>query len=355
MSKIWLQEMKSSARTTASIEVLEWLNRTTLDIIGQAGFGYVIDSLQNPETPIREAYRLVFAFDIWSRVLHGIQAFIPASKYLPAKMNRDMQTARNIIVAKATEIVKTKQVEANENVASKDIMALIAKDNKKIQASGGDGLSFNTMRDQIMTFLGAGHDTTATGLAWTLHLLAKHPNVQARLREEIKSHMPFLFEDETRHTNDAASADPDKLPYLDNVCRESLRFIPPIPMTVRQSIDDDTLGGYFVPQGTVIYILANTINRLPQYWGEDANEFKPDRWDNLTKNYTTNAFMTFLQGPRGCIGRKFAETEMKVLLCSLLSKFEFGSDGSEDDPELWKMWRLVLRPKNGVKLNVSAI
>ncbi|KAI1334059.1 cytochrome P450 [Xylariaceae sp. FL0016] len=356
LAKCWRQEMTAEKVSTKSFECLEWLNRTTLDIIGSAGFGYDINSLENPETPIREAYRLVFAFDIFSRMLHGIQAFIPASKYIPAKMNRDMETSRGIIIDKATEIITEKQEQAENNTGGKDILALIARDNKKMKAMGEQGLSFETMRDQVMTFLGAGHDTTATGVAWTIHLLSTHPEIQSRLREEVKDHMPFLFDKETRFDSEqVAIADADQLPYLDNVCRESLRYIPPIPMTVRQSLADDTLGGYKVPAGTVIYCLANAINRLPSYWGPTADEFDPDRWDDLPKTFTANAFMTFLQGPRGCIGRKFAETEMKILLCCLLSMFEFKRDFDTPDPEEWKMWRLVLRPKEGVTVKVTAI
>lgn len=358
MAKIWRDEMTSGSTKTKSYEVLEWLNRCTLDIIGKAGFGYDINSLEDPDVPIREAYRLVFAFDLFSRLLHGIQAFVPASKHIPAKMNRDMETSRGIILDKATEIIADKLDEAESNAGggSKDILALIAKENKKLKEAGEQGLSFNTMRDQIMTFLGAGHDTTATAVAWTIHLLSTHPEIQARLRDEIRTHMPFLFSDDKRLDPDAlANADPDKLPYLDNVCRDSLRYIPPIPMTVRQSLKDDTLGRYKVPGGTVIYVLANTINRLPDYWGETADEFDPDRWDALPETAVPNAFMTFLQGPRGCIGRKFAETEMKILLCSLLSLYRFERDFDTPDPEEWKMWRLVLRPKEGVTCKVTLL
>ncbi|KAI1325231.1 cytochrome P450 78A3 [Xylariaceae sp. FL0255] len=356
LAKLWRDEMTAEKVSTKSFEILEWLNRTTLDIIGSAGFGYDINSLENPETPIREAYRLVFAFDILSRMLHGIQAFIPASKHIPAKMNRDMETSRAIIVDKATEIISEKQEEAETNTNSKDILALVARDNKKMKEMGEEGLSFETMRDQVMTFLGAGHDTTATGVAWTIHLLSTHPVIQSRLREEIKDFLPFLFNKQTRFDPEQiASADVDQLPYLDNVCRESLRYIPPIPMTVRQSLEDDVLGDYKVPAGTVVYVLANAINRLPMYWGPTADEFDPDRWDDLPSTFTANAFMTFLQGPRSCIGRKFAETEMKILLCCLLSMYEFKRDETTENPEDWKMWRLVLRPKNGVTVKATAI
>lgn len=236
------------------------------------------------------------------------------------------------------------------------------------------------MRDQVMTFLGAGHDTTATGVAWTLHLLSTHSAVQARLRAEIKEHYPFLFSADAAARNDVgrlSSIDPDHLPYLDNVCRESLRYIPTIPMTVRESIAPDYLGGYYVPAKTTIYIHVNAIHRLPSFWGGNSGDdtvttatssasdekkripspgvSDPDRWDNLPNGWSSNAYMTFLQGPRGCIGRKFAETEMKTLLVSLLSRFDFERVEGLANPEDWKMWRLVLRPRDGVELKVRML
>lgn len=128
-------------------------------------------------------------------------------------------------------------------------------------------------------------------------MLAKHPTVQEQLRAEIQTYMPFLFDRSTRENSDKIeNADVDLLPYLEDVCKESLRYIPSIPMTVRKTIEDDTLGGYFIPANTTIYLIANCINRLPTYWGKTANDFDPSRWRNLPDTYTTNAFMTFLQG-----------------------------------------------------------
>ncbi|KAH6879490.1 cytochrome P450 78A3 [Thelonectria olida] len=316
LANSWLEMMRADNVKTKPFEVLEWLNRTTLDIIGKAGFGDEINSLEQPDVPIREAYHLVFAFDLWSNVLRGLHSFIPISKYIPAKMNRDLDTPRRIIISKANKIIRKGQQGAEQNTSGRDIIALIAKTNKRLLDEGEKGLTFEAMRDQIMTFLGAGHDTTATGVAWTLHLLSAHPDIQSRLREEIREYLPFLSGSTARpDIVELATASADQLPYLNNVCRESLRYIPPIPMTVRESIADDTLAGYKVPTGTIVYILSNAINRLPI--------FDPDRWNHLPQTWTQNGSTTFLQGPRGCIGRKFAETEMKILLCSLLSIFDF--------------------------------
>lgn len=356
LAKLWEEEMATDKVNTKCFEVLDWLNRTTLDIIGQAGFGSSINSLENPEAPLREAYRMVFAFDFVSRALHGLAAYVPSTQHIPAKMNRDMLSARDIIIKAATRIITEKEAQAEKRTNHRDILALIVKDNIRAKVAGEAGLSFETMRDQVMTFLGAGHDTTATAVAWTLHLLAKHPDVQEKLRDEIRQYMPFLFDPKRREDPEELSkVDPDLLPYMDNVCRESLRYIPPIPMTVRKSIADDHLGEHFIPAGTTIYIHANAINRLPVYWGNNPDVFDPDRWDHLPSTFTTNAFMTFLHGPRGCIGRKFAESEMKMLVCALLSQFSFAPDTTQADPEDLKMWRLVLRPKDGVSLKTTLL
>ena len=168
--------------------------------------------------------------------------------------------------------------------------------------------------------------------------------------------MPFLFDPTAREDeNRISKADVDQLPYLQNVCRESIRFIPTIPVTVRESVASDQLGGYHIPPATTIYLLANTIHRLPQYWGPSADEFDPDRWDNLPSSNTTNAFLPFMQGPRGCIGRKFAEVEIKIILCALLSRFRFERDYGVEDPEKTKIFRLALRPREGMSLRVIPI
>ncbi|MCJ1374152.1 hypothetical protein MMC20_005384 [Loxospora ochrophaea] len=357
LSQLWTQDMVHENVKSMSIEVLEWLNRTTLDIIGEAGFGANIDSLRNPETPLRNAYRAVFSFDPMARLFHGLQAYTSYARYLPFQLNRDMTSSRNIILRVANDIVRSKERRSEiKESREKDIIGLIIRDNMKVDPNNEDKLSFETMRDQVMTFLGAGHDTTATGVAWTLHLIAKHPDVQARLRAEIKQYMPFLWDPAARaDQTKILAADVDQLPYMENVCRESLRYIPPIPFTTRTTVVDDHLCGFEIPANTTIYIFSNTINRLPQYWGETADTFDPERWNKLPDTYTTNAYMTFLHGPRGCIGKKFAETEMKSLLCCLLSMYEFGIDDQVVDPEQWKMWRLVLRPRDGITLKVSKL
>ena len=87
----------------------------------------------------------------------------------------------------------------------------------------------------------------------------------------------------------------DRLPYLAKVCTESLRFIPPVPIVIRECVEDTTLSGYLIPKGTNIFISSNAINRLPWFWGPAADTFDPDRWDSLPKEWVPSAFQTFLR------------------------------------------------------------
>ena len=342
-----------ATNATAPVEMLDWMNRATLDVICDAGFGYTMNSLENPATPLRRAYASVFAFDLWSRIVQVLLAQSQIFRFIPSKMNRDIKAAGNIIRSTASDIVNQKLNRASKD-DEHDILSLVVNANKLLKDGDEDQLTFTNIRDQVMTFLGAGHDTTATGVVWTLHLLSKHQDMQDRLRREIQSVLPSLADFWT-DPGSVPKFDVDQLPYLNNVCRESLRYIPPIPSTIRETLCDTHLGGYAVPKGTILYIMANAINRQEHYWGPDPDRFDPDRWDKLPDTYTTNAFMTFLHGPRSCIGRKFAEMEMKVFLCCLLCMYRFEPDDAWEDQENWKMWRLVLRPRDGMHLKLSRV
>ena len=358
LSRLWQFELRKEGVQVKSIEILDWLSRATLDIIGEAGFGTDFDSLHHPDSPIKQAYSRFFIFDNWSRLFHGLHSLTRLAKFLPMKAKYELMASRGRVLDLASEIISDKQSKRLSQTLTRErnIIALIVRDNSTSNGKLAGGMTFDIMRDQVMTFLGAGHDTTATGIAWTLHLLSKYPSTQDKLRREIQEHMPFLFSPEARKDESWFSKiDEDRLPYLNNVCRESLRYIPPVPFTVRQTTAEDQLCGYRIPAGTYVFIYTNTINRVPEFWGERADEFDPDRWDHLPKTHTANAYMPFLHGPRGCIGKKFAETEMKTLLCCLLSVYRFEIDDSVDDPEKWKMWKITLRPRDGITLKVTPL
>ncbi|KAK4628996.1 Cytochrome P450 monooxygenase FUM15 [Fulvia fulva] len=340
-----------------SVEILDCLNWATLDIIGLAGFGLEVKSLEAPSAPLRKAYSALFAFDFVSFVVQALRMFWGVMKYFPCEINRAMDRSEKFITQVADDVVQSKLDKDGLCTGGKDIISLIVKHNEAKASSPEDVLSFIDIRDQVKAFLGAGHDTTATAVAWTIDLLSKNQCVQDRLRAEIQAASPELSTPGVAPDPEALAATQklDTLTYLDNVCQESLRFIPPIPTVIRAAAVDTRIGEHAIPAGTNIYITSNAVNRLTHYWGNDADGFNTDRWDQLPAAWVPNAYQTFLEGPRGCIGRKFAETEMKVFLCCLLARFRFIRDCTWPDQEQRKVWRIVMRPKDGIRVLVAAV
>ena len=300
-----LQMAQQAGNEDISVEVLGWLNRMTLDVIGSVAFAFDIDSLRNPESPLRKAYSLMFAFDLTSCVSQAVAMYLPWTRRIPTRMNRDTQHSSRVISETASQIVQSKLDEDEENSTpgSKDILSLVVKQNELLRKKDNDKLSFDEIRDQVMNFLGAGHDTTATGVAWTIDLLSKHPQVQEKLRSQITAYFPMLRpggSDNVTCVDGRSLAELntlDRLPYLSNVCQESLRFIPPVPIVTRECHKDVELAGHFIPAGTNFFISSNAINHLPCFRGPNADSFDPERWNNLHKAWVPAAYQTFFRGP----------------------------------------------------------
>ena len=201
------------------------------------------------------------------------------------------------------------------------------------------GFTDEGLVNQLMTFLIAGHETTASALSWAICMLCKHPEVQSRLREEVRS----LLRDPRFPTSSISSNDIDSLPYLNAVCNEVLRLYSPVPVTVRVAAEDTTLVGHSIPKGTTIFISPWATNANKEFWGEDAADFNPDRWLGEGKANTggveTNyAFLTFLHGPRSCIGQSFAKGEFACLLAAWTGTLETRFANSD----------YVIKVKNGL-------
>ena len=185
------------------------------------------------------------------------------------------------------------------------------------------GFTDDGLVNQLMTFLIAGHETTASALSWAICMLCKYPDVQSSLREEVRSVLP----DPRSPASSISSNDIDSLPYLNAVCNEVLRLYSPVPVTVRVAADDTTLLGHYIPKGTTIFISSWATNANKEFWGEDAADFNPNRWLGEGKANTggvdTNyAFLTFLHGPRSCIGQSFAKGEFACLLAAWAGALE---------------------------------
>ncbi|KAH8815210.1 cytochrome P450 monooxygenase-like protein [Xylogone sp. PMI_703] len=324
---------KSAAATSneqAIFEAGSWASRATLDIIGVAGMGQKFGAIHDPHTPLNETYRKVFKPSRQAQVLALLNLFLPSwfVRNLPAKRNGEVEEAAAVIKSTCRQLIREKKAKLEKHqLTDVDILSV---------ALESGGFTEENLVDQMMTFLAAGHETTASSMIWAVYALCVHPEMQTRLREEIRARLPSVDED-TQVTN----LEIDHMPYLNAVCSEVLRYFTPVPLTLREAAHDTTIAGNRIPKGTRIVIVPSATNKDEALWGSDARIFKPDRW--LSKDgqtYIANggassnyAFMTFLHGPRSCIGQAFAKAEFACLLAAWIGRFEFELKNKEEMDE----------------------
>ncbi|EWG36207.1 hypothetical protein FVEG_14636 [Fusarium verticillioides 7600] len=346
--------------TTAVIDIVDWASRATLDIIGRAGMGQGFDAIQNDDSRLHQAYRMIFEPSRGAIFLALLRLIFPERlvNWLPLRRNKRMRHGIQVIRSKCQELIRERKEKIKRQKAGVD-------------NSGNDILTVALLNgvftdeqliDQLMTFLAAGHETTATALTWAIYILCKQPEVQNRLREEIRMHFPNPKgwpRSERPSSNTLQQAIDFKLPYLNVVCLEVMRYFAPIPLTMREATCDTTILHTFVPAGTRIILAPRVTNRDSALWGPDANNFNPDRWlspkngnreateqskfkignqkrdstaapevtqeevRGRTEARSNYADLTFLHGPRSCIGQSFARVEFAILLATLIANFEF--------------------------------
>lgn len=194
------------------------------------------------------------------------------------------------------------------------------------------------LRDNLLTFIVAGHETTALTLAWALYLLAFDPQVQARAADEAQA---------TLDGRAAAAADLPRLPYIRQVIEEALRLYPPAAFLSRTARAHDMLGGREVLPGDTIMLPIYALHRHHLLW-DDPDRFDPERFAPGTTR-DRFAFLPFGAGPRICIGASFALQEAVIILATLVSRFRFDLSARQPQPRMI----LTLRPHGGVWLAVS--
>ncbi|KAJ4144385.1 hypothetical protein LMH87_003269 [Akanthomyces muscarius] len=335
------------------MDISAWAVRSGLDIIGLAASGIDFGAIQNAGSPLANTYYKLnpssedlLLILLWALVPDSIMMKLPLSRIT------SVSEASKHLKEVATDLIRAKKIKmANKEDIGVDILSVALR----------AGLfSDDELVDQALTFLSAGHETTASALTWAVYMLCRFPSTQSRLREEIRAAIPSP----ENVDSSISSADIDNLPYLNAVCDEVLRLYGPVPATVRVNNCDTTIQGEFIPRDTMVIVPIWAINTDPLLWGPDAHDFKPERWlkpqgdgavpAQSTSNY---AFMTFLQGPHKCIGNTFARSEMACLLAAWVGRFAF----ELDDPTLMDERNIVIppsviaKPDGGLQMKVRVV
>ena len=203
----------------------------------------------------------------------------------------------------------------------------------------GTGMSDEDIRAEVDTFMFEGHDTTTSGKCWTLYCLAKHPEHQEKVREEVRS---VLMGRECLEYDDLK-----ELKYTQWCIKEAMRLYPPVPEVYRQVSKDVTLENYTIPKGTIFSVMIYLIHHNPEVW-EDPEQFDPLRFhpSNVEKR-DPYAYIPFSAGHRNCIGQNFAMNEEKVVIATIVSRFRLTLD---EGHTIEMAPRLILRTKYDIQV-----
>jgi cytochrome P450 len=222
-------------------------------------------------------------------------------------------------------------LEKSPEAAPRDLLTLLLE---------AEGLTPSEVEDNIITFIGAGHETTARALGWSLYLLSQAPEERARLEAELAAH-------------DFGDGDPyswpDKLPMTRAVFEEAMRLYPPAPSLNRQALEDDDLDGVKIPKGATVLVMPWILHRHEKLW-DRPDEFVPERFlPGARESIERYQYLPFGAGPRVCIGQYFAMQEGVVALACLCRGLRFEFAGAEPPRPVQK---ITVQPEDGLRMRV---
>ncbi|XP_030474405.2 cytochrome P450 704C1-like [Syzygium oleosum] len=325
------------------------LMRCTLDSIFKVGFGVELNCLDGSS---KEGRAFMRAFDEAHALIYW--RYVDPSWNLKRllKIGSEARLGNNIKLIDnfVHQLIRTKRnqlpVQRNDK---EDILSRFLLESKKEPENMND----KYLRDIILNFMIAGKDTSANTLSWFLYMLCKHPLVQQKIVDEIKE----VIGDQASEANPDCFVeritDPvlDRMHYLHATLTETLRLYPAVPVDGRCAEADDVLpDGYHVKKGDGVYYLAYSMGKMHNIWGEDAEDFKPERWlkDGIFQNESPFKFVAFHAGPRICLGKDFAYRQMKIVSIALLRFFRFRL-ADETRPVTYKVM-FTLHIDNGLHL-----
>lgn len=250
--------------------------------------------------------------------------------WVPTPRNRRFRRAERTIESVVMRVVEERR---RQPAPRRDLLAMLmaATDDET-----GQGMSDKLLRDELLTLTLAGHETTANALSFVFYLLARHPEVHARARAEVR---------DVLEGRAPTLADLPRMPFVRAVIEESLRLYPPAWVFERQSLEGDEIGGWSIEKGAIVGVSPFCLHRNPRYY-PDPERFDPGRFLGPSDRPKL-AFIPFGAGPRVCIGNAFAMMELQLIVPMMLAAFELSLVPGFElalDPSV------TLRPKHGVTM-----
>jgi cytochrome P450 len=304
------------------IDVHAEIMAMTLEIAAEALFG---TSVKRDIAEIEHSTNVLMA-EISTRLRRPI--FIPDG--IPIPGNVRYRRALRRIDQLVARIIAERRLSGEDRGDLLSLLLLARYEN-------GDHMNEQQIRDEVVTMLLAGHETTALALSWTCFLLSRHPLIESRLAAEVR---------EVLGTRSPTVDDLPRLRLCEHAINEAMRLYPPAWAIGREVIDACRIGGYLVPAGVTLFIAPWVLHRDSRYF-DNPTEFRPDRWaSGLAKQLPRFAYMPFGGGPRVCIGNRFAMMEAVLILATIAQHFVLEPQNERPEP----FPSITLRPKGGVWL-----
>lgn len=327
--------MAGIARATAErladapqpVEVQAVLNDATFSVIEQVLFS---EAAEFDRARVRAAIEVILEETGTMRM----SDLVPMPEWVPRVMSLRAIRARHVFRKAVTAQIRTRRAQADPG---DDLLGLLLKMRDE---ETGRGLSDTDIRDTVMTFIAAGHETTAIALTWTLYLIANDPKTQDRLVEEAAT----VLGGRAATAEDAAS-----LVYTRQVIEEAMRLYPPAPILGRRAVEATEICGRKVKKGDVVLLAFYALHRHKTLW-EWPDHFDPDRFSADRRPGDRYRFMAFGGGPRACIGASFAMMEAAIFVSAFVSKLRFEPVKGAD---VYPVMQVTLRPRGGMPLKIS--
>jgi cytochrome P450 len=349
--------------TEGTVDITTWLLKFGLDVIGIGALSHEFHALEMKELhPFAEAIVAATADD-WEN-----WRYFATSLILPQWALRHVYPKYAKIVTRRAQFFRKTGQEIYEAGTTRLRDKSLSKESILGDIIREPELNRESVVDNILTFMGAGHDTSVASMTLAFYLLTLPENIkyQQILRDDLRAYLPELNENHDWNPAQPALRHAlEEAPFLNAICDEVLRLFPPVPTTVRRAVHRTTINGTEVPKGTFIIVLPWVINRNPRYWGEDAAEFRPERWITQSEDGTIRANKhggaasnyneaTFLHGPHACIGRDFSRAEMKCALAAIFSRFKVEkSDASTGKVDITGF--ITMKPKRSLHVTLTPI